>query len=501
MKPHAALLLGLAWLGSAVLGRAQDEPPTKGRLPANGSELFRALLDYAGVKPSPAGRFPDYRDKIVIVYGRPGRQDLDVVQNAARSAILKGGAVLILTDQDLDLSTGTNPFEGKFLPTGGASVFAVRATVRNQSKCFRNLPECPLVSPAPHVQLPVGGLLPAIVDQNPFDGLQHVATNKPGLLFLLQDDHRPNTFADFYRGTSAIHTVRREVAAKYDTAFSAGQILSYSSSTHSRWIALADEDVLSNSLLAAKGTDNFVFAFQLVQWLRGPEGRSECLFFEYGQLKAKFNDVEFVTVPDLPAPPIPPIPPLKMIEEQLTDFGNKVADDAQTNDRLHAALVRDEIGYGRWLRFLAIMAAGVAAVFLLRRAFAARQPGPGPAVAARDDGPPGKLLAVLRQEMVRGNNFTPAVVAYIEETFRLVGLPDGPHAQMPPVAITGKKVKKVELMHDIASLWRVAYGSSGRPVDYAAWRALEPAVEHARRLAVKGRWHFAPDFVPPGAAA
>jgi hypothetical protein len=497
MKPHAALLLGLVWLGSAAPGFAQGEPPAEVRLPANGSQLFRALLDYRNVHP--AAKNGDRRDKIVIVYGRPHPVDAVNIQGVTRDVLTRGGAVLFLSDKEMDLSARPGR-PSSYLPPYMLKAYIISSSVSHPNRNYRGIPECPLVYDElayNEVQL---GRMNAVVNQhnNPFAGFRNIVTNKPGVLLRPVGSPHESRFAKFYNGTLYRDEVRTGLETGYERLFATGQVLADPS--QSRWIALADEDVLSNSLLA-KGIDNFAFAIQLVDWLRGPEERSECLFFEYGKPVTKLDDVKFVTVPDLPAPPIPPIPPLKVIEEQLTDFGNKVADDAQTNDRLHAALVRDEVGYGRWLRFLAIAAAGVAAVFLLRRAFAARQPGAGPAVAARDDGPPGKLLAVLRQEMVRGNNFTPAVVAYIEETFRLAGLPAGPHAQMPPVAITGKKVKKVELMHDIAALWRVAYGSSGRPVDYAAWRALEPAVEHARRLAVKGRWHFAPDFVPPGAAA
>jgi hypothetical protein len=492
MKPQAALLLGLAWLGFAMPGLAQDERPIE--LTAGGTELFRALLDYKGVKPAVNVR--EYRDKIVIVFGKPPSALVAaIIQQETKTVLTKGGAVLFISDRGMDLTRGENQIVEEYLPNGATDAYFVPATVTGRTNCYAGLPECPFVTPIPTV----AGSPPAAADFNPFAGLNKVATNKPGILFLSRQGPRAVRFAAFDPRAKIAHTVPKDRLDRYELVFAAGQDLNYPS--RSRWMAVADEDVLTNSLLAAKGTDNFVLAFHIVDWLRGPEGRSECLFYEYGRRVDKFDEVQFVTVPDLPGPPVPPIPPLKVIEEQLTDFGNKVADDAQTNDRLHSALVRDEFGYARWLRFLAVVAAVGAAVFLVRLAWAARQPSPGPTVSARDDGPPGQLLAALRQEMVRGNNFTPAVVAYIDETFRLAGLPAGPHAQMPPVAITGKKVKKVELMKDIAALWRVAYGQSTGPVHYAEWRALEPAVEHVRRLAVKGRWRFAPDFVPPGAAA
>jgi hypothetical protein len=251
---------------------------------------------------------------------------------------------------------------------------------------------------------------------------------------------------------------------------------------------MADQDVLSNDMIAARGNDNFVFAYQLVGWLKGEQNRSSCIFFEYGQLVNHFDEVKFVTLPDMPGPPIPP---LRAIEEHLTDFGDRFADEVQSKDKIHEKLVGDDVGYAKWLRRFAVVAAAVAAVLLLRWAFAGRQPSPGPITMPIGDGPPGKLLAVLRQEMVRGNNFTPAVTAYIEETFRIAGLPDGPHGAMPPIAITGKKVKKVELMHDITALWQVLFAPADRPpIHYAVWKKLEPAAENARRLAVKGRWRF-----------
>jgi hypothetical protein len=200
---------------------------------------------------------------------------------------------------------------------------------------------------------------------------------------------------------------------------------------------------------------------------------------------------------------VPPIPPLKVISQQLTEFGNRFSDELQTHDRLHNGFVGNDRGYARWLLVFTVIATGFAFLYLFRRVLAGRQPAPGPALWVFDDGTPGKLLAVLRQEMVRGNNFTAAVTAYIDETFRLAGLPPaGPYPETPlPVTITGRKVKKLELFKDIAALWAVWRNPPDRPVHYAVWRALEPAAEHVRRLAVKGRWHFTTDFAPPGGAA
>lgn len=487
MNRPALISLALTVAAFGAVGRGQDDAvPPPVHLPPEGSQLFRALLDFAGVKPvDERSKTVDNNNTIVIVFGRPRTPiQAQSIQQDVRFALTHSGSALIATDQRSDIPD--------YLPNATGEVYVYPAEVNDPIKGLNGLNDCPAVSPGPAISLRRGIVDPGM---NPFSGLNNVTTNRPGVLFTSRN--RPvSIFSQYYQSATVVTRGTRNLVQTHDTAFAAGQDLNYS--TPSRWIALADEGVLTNEMLAAKGTDNFVFAFQLVNWLRSPHGRPQCLFYEYGKRIDKFDDVKFVTVPDLPGPPMPQLPPFRTIEEQITDFGNKVVDEVQSDDKIHRKLVGNEVGYARWLRNVAVLAAVVAAFYLLRRAFAARQSFPGPIAMPQDDGPPGKLLAVLRQEMVRGNNFTPAVTAYIEETFRIAGLPDGPHPAMPPVAISGKKVKHKELMADIARLWGVVYGPGDRPpIHYAAWRDLEPAAENARRLAVKGRWRF----LPPGGAA
>jgi hypothetical protein len=489
---RVAILLLAAWIVPAGPASAQDPPPDERpiNLPPNGTQLFRALLDFRDVKP--AENPHDATRKIVVVYGKPDTVDgIRTVLTAMSVAKVSGGAVVVLTDQSWFLG------EGPILAF--PAIFA-RATAVDTPARFLNFPDCPYVVPTEQGFQIINGQLVRGSDTNPFSGLTSVATNRPGVVFRSKITPPPQAhpFATHQAQTiKSLHPPDGQL--QEPPLFAVGQV----SPGPGRWIAVADEDVISNSLLAAKGTDNFVLAYRLVDWLRGPEGRSECVFYEYGRLQTNFKEVVFVTLPDLPGPPVPPIPPLKVISQQLTDFGNKISDELQSNDRLHNHLVGGERGYARWLLVFSVLAAGVAFVYLVRRMIAGRQPAPGPSLWAHDDGPPGKLLAVLRQEMVRGNNFTAAVTAYIDETFRLAGLPPaGPYPETPfPVSITGRKVKKVELYQDIAALWAVWRNPPDRPIHYAVWRTLESAAEHCRRLAVKGRWHFAPDFVPPPGGA
>jgi hypothetical protein len=93
--------------------------------------------------------------------------------------------------------------------------------------------------------------------------------------------------------------------------------------------------------------------------------------------------------------------------------------------------------------------------------------------------------------VVRSNNFSDAVVEYIRDTFQMAGLPvDYQGTELPNVVVTGLKVNKKSLKKELKQLWQVAYGSQREPVHYAVWKELEPTIDHVRRLAEKGRWHF-----------
>ena len=114
MTRPVALLFGLAWLGLATPGRAQDDPPSKLILTPNGTELFRGLLDYRNVQPARDNAVS--RNTIVIVYGRPGPVETVVVQRITQNVLTRGGAVLFLSDKEMDLSARPGQSSSYLLP-------------------------------------------------------------------------------------------------------------------------------------------------------------------------------------------------------------------------------------------------------------------------------------------------------------------------------------------------------------------------------------------------
>ncbi len=190
----AAFFLVTTWLSFAAVARGQDEPAGQPvNLPPSGSQLFRALLDFAGVSPvdnQTMSRPALISKTIVIVYGAPKNAILaKMVQDEVRHVLLRGGNVLIATDKEIVLAD--------YLPNNAGDAYLLSADVRDPIKCLPGYPECPFVSPG--LALNLEG--PVTPEQNPFAGLNKVATNRPGAIFVSRGRPVPR-LAYFHEGTT-----------------------------------------------------------------------------------------------------------------------------------------------------------------------------------------------------------------------------------------------------------------------------------------------------------
>jgi hypothetical protein len=499
----AALLVALLGRAAAQDRRERAAPPLA--LKPTGSELFRGLFDFYHIEPITPNEFQDadLKSVIVVVLGLPGR-DGNAAAFTAR-VLEAGGAVLIAADRGASLA---NYFPGRpNIAVTGESVGVP------PGKGFAGRPDCPFVVP----------LQPSIVDTTKwqfknkaiptpewllFVGLDRLATNEPSALRVQTADSKyvwsrlagfpPNSRASGVRPHDLLPPGREE------RVFAAGGA-GVGAETY-RSLVLADPSVFTNQMLApdpARGpSENFEFARRVVQWLRGPGERSQCLFVEAGGVQTRFDEVKYSKyqtprVPPMPMPPLPsPFDP--KLQRGLNDFADRQLAELEDRDIPNRALGEDPDQFRKAVRGLAVAAGVLALVYLLRRVWAARhEPDLPPPPGESSDTPPASI-ARRREELLQLGDYTAVVRDYLRELFAAQGLPPRPSPaprKHPPATVSGPDAGI--LRHHLRILWNVAHGRDGRAIDYARWKELEPMIDALRRAADENRWRF----VDPGETA
>lgn len=494
----------VVFCGSPPRAPAQGMP-----LPPNdrNTQLFRGLFHFHKIEPEAVANLTpryDYKNLIVVVLGNPNRQD---VVNACRFALANGGAVLLASDLSMDFGT--------YLPSAGRVSFSGFHTL------FTEVGD--LDRPVFGRRGVISPILPGVVDQ--FGG--RVVGARPemdlfapfgrlevdGASYLTLGPARPRELprnVAQYPAGAVVGTPRGQVPATDQHVFAAAGV--GDARNPFRCVAMADPDVFSNKLIYASApadgvpNDNLKFANALVQWLKGPEGRTKCLFVENGSVQAKFDEVQFTALQTGPMPPLPPVPVFNPFDEKfqqnLTDGLNKVAADAQDNNRFNNALA-DTNEKKAWVyRAVAILAAVVLFLLVRYRSLAGRfvagfkpipkdphRLGPGTEVGSFEH---------RRLELLRGGNYGPPVRAYLRQLFEDRGLPAGYNGDWPPRFRFDLKNKDY-LRRAVTTLW--AEMTAAGPISYGRWKELEPLLLAARAAADDDRWWIEhPDDPHRGAA-
>ncbi len=245
-------------------------------IPATGLELFRTLLDRAGVKPMRAremARLPS-EDVILILLGDPSPKNADMRCGDPLDYSVKvmrgGGAVLIATDTALDLG---DRFRGL---RGGIS--GARLECDNEKACHRAWRDCPYLVPIHTYDEtnPVGLI---------FGGLDRVATNIPSYLAISrQQGGFCSPLAKFPPGCGVASGPRNSVL------FAVGGDGSNGFTPRApRLLVMADDSVLINQMLLEPETDNLKLASHIIEFLQGAKKRNRCLFVENGSVVEKFD--------------------------------------------------------------------------------------------------------------------------------------------------------------------------------------------------------------------
>jgi hypothetical protein len=527
--PRLSGLAAVALLAAAPCPVAAQRPTWDPERPSpsvrpGGSELFQAALQLAGLQPVPEYNLLNHmsvdtwrRDTVLVVIGTPanhgafgpvlggavdGHQFVDPV-------LQSGGAVLLATDTDWQLA-------GQF-PQSDVRISELRVRVRDprlghpgrarvsdDSPGTRpeHNPYLVPVGPAggrPRMRAPLGEL---------FDGLDRVATENPAAAVVGRYSGRyQEPLARFPNGAYFDDDTETPLNPTW-TPFAVGGVgPDRNTPAAYRFLLLADQDVISNRLLADPTTHNLVLTQRIVRFLKDPDGvnRTRCVFIENGRVIDRFDAAEQYVRLNTPLPPLPPLPPLGAVlmalQDRLVEAGNRAVEDLQRRDVFNQALLgpaRDPDRQSRTLQAilggLFVAAAVWAVVFLLRRVWKTRQPAdmprpPGP-VRRPDPGRPAGVFDRRERELLRRNNLYEPVRDLIRELFAQAGAPADGGRKPPPVEFEGNPRRSERLRKAIEDLWRVGYGRPV-PVPVGRWQELEPQLEMVRRAFADGAWRFA----------
>lgn len=482
------------------------QQPAQSSLSGKGTELFRGLLHYHGIKPITLEVLDDdarYSDTIVILFGvndevivKEKAQWFNYkVSSVALRTLQNGGAVLIADDSEKNYSKyfQQDPTTSTLLATG--------KTVYHRTVSFKSgetiNESCPYVVPlSPRIQIGQP------TEWSLFTNLNKIATNKPGVLQQLQPSPFTRSLLAGYPLGSTDQGINGQTLTRNDL-FAVGG--SGTVKNPFRCLVVADQGVFANQMIAGVDTtlgqtDNLMFANRVVEWMKDAPGvnRSRCIFIDGSTVHEKFDDIQYeaLAIPPVMVPPLPnPLDP--KVQQAFTNSANEALARWQDRDGPNAALIRnppDESRFNRVLRVLAVTAAIIIAVLLLRRLRRSGHTPDTPTIPTDTgriaaSGAPGSL-ARRKEEILQAGNYTDVVREYLQELFFAHGLPNPAPRRMPQVETSGRDRKT--LLEDLDTLWDVAFGQDRMPILYSRWKELEPMIDAVRRAAENGRWRFTP---------
>ena len=483
-------------------GSAQPPAPPQS-VSATGTELFRGLLNYHGVKPLSLDEYRDANraDVILILMGR--RSPLDFEPGYCSKTLLKGGSVLIAAEEPLALTDlGYLPPEFSQLQITGKRVCSPRA-----DRCFNANSWCPFIVPQPEniaeQTIRKEERVPLDPARNLMDGLTRVATNVPSVIRVGPPTSEVE-IGSFPRDCQ-LESVTGPLLPEQSKLVVAST--GPANKPH-RLLVIADTGVFSNQMMAGTSnspTDNLAFANAVTLWLKTNDTRKKCLFIENGVVITNFDTVKFdnPTVPPITPPNIPDFDPLSpKFQETFTKVMNDTVGKLQDKDTFNRAILGN-FPYDKWLRNAAFGLGVVFLVWLSRRIWNIRHqpdlvPIPKDTGRMASSGKPGSI-ARRREELLQTGNYTPIVREYLQDLFQAQGFDFNaitPLEQLPPVTITGPDAKT--LTAQLRKLWDVAYGPKSRPIIYSRWKELEPMIQAVQHAARDGRWRFDSSRLPGG---
>jgi hypothetical protein len=460
-------------------GTAQEAPAKKEiEIDGGGTELFRGLLDHAGIKPLTKRELREmtrFDDVILISLGNarlrpdPSNAPLDRFFQMRSS-----GSVLIASDSELFVEPSA----------GGAFKFEGNPVIcLDRDAIHRGDARCPYVVPTDDEKgMPI---------QRIFNGLVAIATNHP--TYISPDRWGGEIQSALARFPQDSRILGHGQFLPRDACFAVGGVETNDRTGNEyRLLLLADHSIFINQMLLEPKTDNLELTYRIIEFLQGPgKRRSRCAFFYDGQLIDHFDDLRqaYAKQNQMPLPQVN----LWAMQEKLTDLGNAIIDRLQTNNAHNNLILGSVDRDGRLTviaRFLLLLATVVACLFLIRRLWRSRKPSdipPPPNVPAASTGPPG-VFDRRQKELLRRDNVLEPVRDLVRDFFTSIGI-HGEPSRMPKVVINDVVRKPDSLRAAIKDFWKIAFGPP-QALSVRRWRELEPFFERLRTAHAEGKWRF-----------
>jgi hypothetical protein len=462
----AALAMGLAFV--LLLPPSAPAQQRKPNPFAEGTHVLRRILFDLGCDP--LERFDQLDDPahtILIVLGDMNR--LDEVPGGLKAFVERGGATLLATDQEVKNLEAARAI---------ADVSGVRVTGLNvvtqspfSQHYYKGLPDCPMV-------LPGRGPLPELLFRNPrgkdLRALQ-VATNLPSSLTPRIGFPQPQGIEDLAHFPPHSGYVKEERFTPFQlkTRFGVGGPLG-----DGRVLVMADHSVFINEMLMQTDNDNFEFAYNCLEWLRGEDKqRTRVLFVEEGRVQTNFN---------IPLKQV--LPPWDVLERQFVAGLNEGIADFQKHDGFNQLfyegaydlfhLTPRDVG-----RVLALLVALGLLIYGSYRIGVRGRYRPEPNLAPLDRAlenqtPAGSLLEERRQAMFRAGNLWETARELAQQFFTAAEMTPG--KRPPRVATEGGWWQRRHVRRLVRRLWQLARGTHPVAISPRTLRRLLPDLDELK---------------------
>jgi len=479
--------IGTAFALSSI-AFAQDEAKPQAAIPANGTEILRALLKFQKLvpqqnfdpfDPAPSELF------VVLIGSRNDRMQV-FTQNVLRN----DGAVFIATNENIEL--------GNFFPkinnlNRTATVTGRDVECTRPRRCFRGDANSPFATILP----------PPVPELAALIKTSRVVAHRPSVLLrdVANNPYLSHTLAEFpgnsrYRGGAELED-GAAIAAMSDPAEIGKAVVVANVGMFSNQMTIANEAVRADG--GDTGTDNFVFSYFLTSYLatkRDGTKRTRVLFVENGKVVTDFDRVKLDAGIPFPGG-IPPIPMprrdklLEMIENKLNDGIEKLQDEGLPE----AIVTRDRSGklFSNIIEFATVILGIGLLGFLMRRMWGSRMKAdfvPSPKIELDGSGP----LVLRKRSALDTGNIREPLRDHLRVLFQQWGLPaDGEPTELPPIRTDQPRGGKAKLLRALNELWAIAYGEEAVAIAPSRWRGLQDAVVYVAREAEAGSWKFLPN--------
>lgn len=465
---------------------------------AGGTDIFRALLAREGFTPVTRNeaQWMRFDSNVAVVVIGNGWADVREPFGSVRDAVRNDGAGLIALDSQVALASARNGNRVAARVSGAAITAAAQDGHNNRADCPYAVPLSPEeFRPRIENPGPVFGL---------FRGLPKVATNEPSDIRIVDQ------FVEEFAYPLARHPKSAMVNGFRPAGNQPPLLAIGGDGPRNRpddeafaFLAVADSSIFINQMMLEPGTDNFQFAERVAKYLKGPERRTRCLFFENGRIVEDFNSLREALTPQAPPLPQNKVPNLGPLigknQDKLVKLIDDKIDEVQRKDLIHKIAMgeqdspRERSQFAKAITVMLVFLSVRLCLMLLFRTGHAKHPTdiphpPTTGAGAASTGPTG-VFDRRRRELMRRNNVFDPVSHLMREFFLSTGVAADLGPRIPRVWVTDSVRRPDSLRQAVRDMWRIAFGPPV-PLSAQRWFEIEPYFDRLRQAYADGKWKF-----------